>query len=145
MKSKYILTIYPLLTITFFLFLLSCKKQSDNTDCSCNLKGTLKGNISIGPLCPVETTPPLPQCQPTEATYKAWAVAVCTQDKKSKIAVLNPQLDGNYQIDITAGVYVIDFDPADNITMRMSNMPATITIEAKQTSTFDINIDTGIR
>jgi hypothetical protein len=109
------------------------------------LKGTLKGNISIGPLCPVETTPPLPQCQPNEATYKTWAVAVWTQDEKSKIAILNPQLDGNYQIDIPAGVYILDFDPADKITMRMSNMPASITIEAQKTSTFEINIDTGIR
>jgi len=35
-------------------------------------KGTLQGHITIGPLCPVETNPPDPNCQPTEETYNAY-------------------------------------------------------------------------
>ena len=40
--------------------------------------GFLEGKVTIGPLCPVERTPPDPACQPTEATYKAWQIAVYT-------------------------------------------------------------------
>jgi hypothetical protein len=35
-------------------------------------QGFLRGDISIGPLCPVETIPPNPNCQPTEATYSEY-------------------------------------------------------------------------
>jgi hypothetical protein len=71
----------------------SCTKQNQIID-----SGVLKGKISIGPLCPVERIPPDSACLPTAETYKAWATAVWTLKKKAKVATINPNLDGIYQM-----------------------------------------------
>ena len=107
--------------------------------------GVLKGKISIGPLCPVERIPPDPACLPTAETYKAWAISIWTLNKKAKLASLDPKLDGAFQVSIPAGQYIIDFDVARNVGVGGSNLPATISIADKDTTTFNINIDTGIR
>jgi hypothetical protein len=107
--------------------------------------GELKGKITIGPICPVETIPPNPQCLPTADTYKAWATAVWTLNRKSKVAVLNPNLDGTYEMSIPAGSYIIDFDQNNIFHAVGSNLPALITIALGDTTKFNVNIDTGIR
>ena len=107
--------------------------------------GVLKGKISIGPLCPVEQIPPDPACQPTMETYKAWAIAVWSVNKKSKLATLNPRLDGMYQIDLPSGDYTIDFDVARTNTIGSNNLPTVISIAKMDTTVFNVNIDTGIR
>lgn len=122
------------------LFFFSCTEQNLVSG-----NGTLKGKISIGPLCPVETDPPLPGCLPTMETYKAWATAVWTLNKKSKVAILNPKLDGTYEISIPAGNYIIDFDQNNINHIGGSNLPAFISIAFGDTTKFNINIDTGIR
>jgi len=130
-----IVVLFLMLIIGFF----SCVKQN-----SISGEGVLKGKISIGPICPVETIPPDPHCLPTMETYKAWATAVWTLNKKSKIAAINPRLDGTYQIDIPAGNYLIDFAGQTNF-VGGSNLPAPISIADGDTTNFNINIDTGIR
>jgi hypothetical protein len=126
------------IAIIFF----SCSEQALH-DAGHN--GILTGKITIGPLCPVETIPPSPACQPTEETYKTWAIAVWTHDKKSKIEVLAPALDGTYITDIPAGDYILDFDSIHNQSIGSSNLPVSITIESQDTTKADIDIDTGIR
>lgn len=105
----------------------------------------LKGKISIGPICPVETIPPDPNCLPTLETYKAWATDVWTLNKSSKLATINPLLDGTYQIGLPAGMYVIDFDVTQTNHVGSSNIPSIISIANGDTTSFNINIDTGIR
>ena len=90
--------------------------------------GVLKGRISIGPLCPVETVPPAPGCLPTKETYKAWATAVWTVNKKSKIIILNPNLDGVFQIGLPAGDYMLDFDITQSGRIGGNNLPALFSI-----------------
>jgi len=96
-------------------------------------------------LCPVERIPPDPACLPTMETYKAWATAVWTVNKKTKLATLDPKLDGSYQIVLPAGDYSIDFDVAHTNTIGSNNLPTVITIANMDTTIFNINIDTGIR
>ncbi|MCX6239790.1 MAG: hypothetical protein NTY07_19970 [Bacteroidia bacterium] len=120
--------------------LFSCTKQSMMVG-----SGVLKGKISIGPICPVERIPPDPACLPTAETYKAWATAVWTVNKKTKIATLNPKLDGTYQIGLPAGDYIIDFDAPRTFGVGGSNLPTAISIANTDTTKFNINIDTGIR
>jgi hypothetical protein len=107
--------------------------------------GVLKGKISIGPLCPVERIPPDPACLPTAETYKAWAVDVWSVDKKSRVASLNPKLDGTYQIELPSGYYSIDFDVARTGSIGSSNLPKIISVTNRDTTVFNVNIDTGIR
>ncbi|WP_418264545.1 hypothetical protein [Flavobacterium faecale] len=104
--------------------------------------GVLKGKISIGPICPVETIPPNPACLPTQETYKYWAVYVWTLDKKEKIAQLQPELDGNYSLQLAVGRYILDLDDQHRFG---KNLPASIIIKNNETTIFDVNIDTGIR
>ena len=106
------------------------------------VQGLLTGTISIGPLCPVETFPPDPNCQPTEATYKAWPIGVWTVDKKSKLGILEPELDGTYNFDLPVGNYLVDLEIQH---LFDSTLPETIEIEANKTVFLDIVIDTGIR
>ena len=125
---------------------VSCTFNSVNSDIDhASAKGTLTGKIVIGPLCPVETNPPLPQCLPTEETYKAWAVAVWSKDKKSKIEVIKPNLDGTFKIEISANDYIIDFESKHNFAVGGSNLPISVSIEVQKTTEVNIDIDTGIR
>ena len=105
-------------------------------------KGFLEGKVTIGPLCPVETVPPDPACLPSQDTYDAWPIVIWTADKKTKIATIDPDLDGNYLVDLPMGSYLIDLDKQHRFN---KNLPALIIIKPYETSLLNIDIDTGIR
>ena len=105
-------------------------------------KGFLEGKVTIGPLCPLETVPPDPACQPSQDTYDAWPIVIWTADKKTKIATIDPDLDGNYVIDLPNGSYLVDLDRQHRFN---KSLPAPIIIEPNKTSLLNIDIDTGIR
>ncbi len=129
---------FVLLSITLVVLFNSCdEKHTEGLN-----PGVLMGIISIGPLCPVETIPPDPNCQPTEATFKAWPIGVWTADKKSKVSTLKPNLDGSYDFELQEGSYVVDLEVQHHFG---SNLPATIMIAQGVTTVLDIEIDTGIR
>ena len=134
-------TVIHLLTIVILLITtFSCAKKSEITD-----TGVLKGKISIGPLCPVERIPPDPACLPTAETYRAWATAIFSAKEKLKYAILIPNLDGTYEIELPVGDYFIDYSVVRVLWVGKSNLPANISITKNDTITFNINIDTGIR
>ncbi len=108
-------------------------------------KGFLEGKVTIGPLCPVERFPPDPRCQPTEETYKAWPIAVYTSDIKTKVTQIEPNLDGTYKIELSAGNYIVDLEKQQPFGMGGRNLPATISINSGRTTSLNIDIDTGIR
>jgi hypothetical protein len=131
---------FSVLLIICLVFLFSCTEN--------NLfkgDGVLEGKITIGPLCPVESIPPDPRCLPTAETYKAWATAVWTLNRKSKVATIDPKLDGTYDINIPSGSYIIDFAQSNFNHVGGSNLPYVINISFGNTTKFNINIDTGIR
>lgn len=105
-------------------------------------KGFLEGKVTIGPLCPVERYPPDPRCQPNEETYKAWPIAVYTPDKKTKVAQIEPLVNGTYEVELPVGEYTVDLEKQH---MFGKNLPATVAIKKGEITTLDINIDTGIR
>ena len=105
--------------------------------------GTLSGKITIGPLCPVERNPPDLSCQPTNDTYKAWPIAVWTIYKTAKIAELQPTANGSYAIELPAGNYVVDLE--NHQRLGTSGLPTNIVIRQGETTTLNIDIDTGIR
>jgi len=131
---------YLVLSAILIVLVFSCTEKKMITG-----SGVLKGKISIGPLCPVQRDPPDPGCLPTKQTFVAWATAVWTENKKTKIALLDPSLDGNYQVELPAGNYILDFDVSRTNGIGGSNLPSTISITNSDTTIFNINIDTGIR
>jgi hypothetical protein len=107
-------------------------------------KGLLQGNVSIGPLCPVERNPPDPACQPTAQTYESWPIFVWTPGKLAMVAELQPTPpNGTYSLELPAGNYVVDLEKSQALGAR--NLPANITIRPGQATALDISIDTGIR
>ena len=106
------------------------------------MDGHFVPNITIGPLCPVQTIPPDPNCLPTQETYNAWPIAIWTADKKTKIGLIQPKLDGTYEFELLDGNYIIDLDKQH---LFGSNLPASVKIEPDETILLNIDIDTGIR
>ena len=105
-------------------------------------QGLLAGTVIIGPLCPVESNPPDPNCQPTEETYKAYPIAVWTNNKRSKLGQIQPNVDGSYSLELPVGSYLIDLE---NQHFFGASLPATIKIAPNETNILHIDIDTGIR
>ncbi len=108
-------------------------------------KGTLAGTVTIGPLCPVEREPPDPGCRPTDATYKAWPIALFTPDKKAEIIKIVPSLNGTFSIELPVGDYVVGLEKSQASGIGRNNLPVNITIKVGENLTLNINIDTGIR
>jgi hypothetical protein len=133
---------YLFLSVIVVVTLISsCTKQSIVTG-----NGVLKGKISIGPICPVETIPPQPGCLPTRDWYNNYATAVWTSDKKNIVGTIIPNLDGIYLIDLPAGDYVLDYVTARTFGVGGSkDLPKAFSIADKDTLTLNVSIDTGIR
>jgi hypothetical protein len=106
--------------------------------------GYLKGVISIGPICPVETDPPQPGCIPTAETYKAYPVSVWTLDGKRKIADIKPALDGSFSTELPTGKYLVILENNQK-NVGGSNLPVEVLIISQSDTFLDIDIDTGIR
>jgi hypothetical protein len=131
---------YLVLSAILIVLVFSCTEKKMITG-----SGVLKGKISIGPLCPVQKDPPDPGCLPTKETFLSWATAVWTMGKKTKIAQLNPNLDGIYRVELPAGDYILDFEVTRTNGVGGSNLPSPVSISRLDTTIFNINIDTGIR
>lgn len=124
--------------LAVLLFISGCDNQLSKET------GILEGVISIGPICPVETDPPLPGCLPTAETYKSYPVSVWTSDGRKKITQLNPSLDGSFSTVLAPGKYKVLLENAQN-RIGSSNLPVEVTIISNVPTLLNIHIDTGIR
>jgi hypothetical protein len=106
-------------------------------------QGLLEGKISIGPVCPVESDPPRPECLPTAETYKAYPVSIWTSEGGQKVAQISPALDGSFFMELDPGEYLIKLDKDNSI--GGSNLPLTVVVSTVQKTIVSIDIDTGIR
>ncbi|MFH2021021.1 MAG: Kazal-type serine protease inhibitor [archaeon] len=104
--------------------------------------GILSGHVSIGPLCPVERDPPDPNCLPTQEIYDAWPLAVYGKEM-SKIADLSVDENGNFNIELSPGDYIIDLEEQPGF--GSSNLPYEISVSLGKTIDVMLDIDTGIR
>jgi len=104
-------------------------------------EGFLEGKVNIGPICPVER-PGVPCPVPTEA-YAARMIYVYEKGKSAVYGQVSIKSDGTYQTALPSGEYVVDLKP--NGIDRSSDVPAVVVIKEGETTTLDINIDTGIR
>lgn len=136
--ERLISKLVPLFAIMSVLFTFSTCEDNISGD-----NGLLEGTISIGPICPVETDPPSPECLPTAETYKAYPVGIWTQDGRRRIIQINPDLDGSFSVGLVPGQYLIKLDK-DNV-IGGSNLPVTIVISSLEKTNLNIDIDTGIR
>lgn len=104
--------------------------------------GTLQGRVAIGPLQPVvradEPTPVVPP-----EVYAARQIVIYTADGQTQITRVPIGPDGTYQVALRAGSYVVDINRGGMDSSK--DLPANVQIVAGQTTTLDVEIDTGIR
>jgi hypothetical protein len=104
-------------------------------------KGTLQGQVTIGPICPVER--PDQPCLPTPEAYAARKVLVFGPDGTTLAETGPLNRTGYYRVQLDPGTYVVDINHVG--IDRSSDVPRTITVAGGETTTLDISIDTGIR
>lgn len=101
---------------------------------------TVTGRLVAGPICPVETNPPNPDCAPRPVPGTE---VVATLSDGTELRV-ESSVDGTFRIALPPGDVVITFS-ADEASMLAPD-PITATIEANQTLDLgDLTYDTGIR
>jgi hypothetical protein len=132
--------IFGFTQVLVFMFISAC----DSQELFPGEKGFLRGIITIGPICPVETIPPSPGCIPTAETYLAYPVAIFTPDGKMKIAQIHPDLNGFYSVPLPPGNYLVT---RENNQGRLGggNLPVSVSIFPNANTSLNIDIDTGIR
>jgi hypothetical protein len=104
--------------------------------------GHLRGHVSIGPLTPAERAGvPTPTVSPQ--AYAARTIVVLKPDAKTEITRIKPDAQGNYQVTLAPGEYVVDMARVG--IDRARGLPTTVTITSGMTTTLNIAVDTGIR
>jgi hypothetical protein len=102
--------------------------------------GTLTGNVSIGPLCPVEP------CTVTRdqlgAVYAARPLTISTS-AGTVVASVTADPESGYAVALNPGTYVVDIRHSG--IGGSPDLPATVTLRRGETVRLDISIDTGIR
>jgi hypothetical protein len=105
-----------------------------------NKTGTLTGNLTIGPLCPVE--PCTISHDQIVAAYAARPIIITTTGG-TFIGSVTADPDYGYSDTLAPGMYVVDIRHQG--IGGSGELPKTITIRAGETVRLDISIDTGIR
>lgn len=109
--------------------------------CARNDTGILEGQVTIGPMVPVQEGQPQPTPRPED--YSAREIVVLNGNGIGEVARVSIDATGRYSIMLLPGLYQIDINHAG--TDRAEGLPRTITIVAGETTRLDIDIDTGIR
>ena len=117
-----------------FLVVLSACQSDDGVD---ERQGTLTGNISIGPLCPVE-----PCAGPVTDVYSSRTLIL--RPKSGDPLHVSLDADGNFETSIRAGVFTLDLSDCEFLGCSFT-FPRTVTILPDQVTRLDIDLDTGIR
>lgn len=128
---------------------LSTFKFTDSNTQPQSGKGILTGHVTIGPNCPVERVD-IP-CDPLPEVYTSRSVLIFKADGQTYVtsaglipeAVSGHNQYGIYRVELTPGTYVIKFPnsmlPANKISK------GTVTVKLGETTTFNFDVDTGIR
>ncbi len=106
--------------------------------------GTLVGEISVGPFCPVEVEGQ--PCPPPAGTYESIVVLVYARlpDGERRIAEIRPDADGRFELLLQPGSYRVALDHSLGIPGTPSP-DERLRVEAGRTTTVTFDIDTGIR
>lgn len=132
----------PLLALVLGVIVIGCGADSGNFNPIGETEdvetGTLVGEITRGPLSPVEgDDAPSLELAPGEE------LLIMTPTGEEVNSVITDD-QGRYSINLPPGNYVIDIASLDGIEFT-KDLPATVTITEEQETRVDIHIDTGIR
>jgi hypothetical protein len=103
--------------------------------------GILEGNVTIGPLCPVEPCNISPEV--LMQAYEARSIAVTSLDRPDGSVTVSIGPTGRYEAILPEGTYRVDISHQG--IDRSAQVPATVVVHAGERVQLDISIDTGIR
>ncbi|HEY7472699.1 MAG TPA: hypothetical protein VIE68_10180 [Gemmatimonadota bacterium] len=104
--------------------------------------GTLAGQITVGPFCPVEIEGK--PCPTPPGTYESIQVLVTTRDSGRLVAEANPDSTGRFRLDLPSGSYRVALE--HSLGIPGGPEPAQdARVDAGRTTTLLFDIDTGIR
>ncbi len=117
-------------------------KPTQQTSLPAQPRGTLTGNVTIGPNCPVERIGH--PCTPSPQAYTRYVLLLYTQDKSTVVKTIVPDQRGEFTVGIDPGTYILD-SANQGIGFHSKNLPQTIVIMPNQIESVSIAFDTGIR
>lgn len=139
-------TIHKILLLALLsIVALTCALSGCVSNTSPIEKGYLAGNVTVGPLSPVERVGVSPTPPPPEV-FTSRTLIVYEADGRTKVADVPIQaagLHGVYNITLSPGTYVLD--AMHQGLGHASPLPKTVTVEAGKTTVVNVDIDTGIR
>ena len=110
-----------------------------NNSPSIGASGVVSGHVTIGPNCPVEREGE--PCETPPQAYSSREIIVYESDKTTIVKKEKIDSKGNYRIGLNSGNYFVQVSPAG----IGPGEKKPVTIKAKQTTTLNFDIDTGIR
>ena len=105
------------------------------------IMGTVKGKVTVGPICPVEREG-VPCPVPPDA-YTSREVILYASDGITVVKSMHFFADGTYFFNVTPGTYVLNI-PRQGIG-GSGDLPKTVTVKPGEMIEFNFSIDTGIR
>lgn len=101
----------------------------------------VRGTVTAGPVCPVETNPPDPACADRPV---AGAVLVFSDASGAEVARVTSAADGTFALELAAGAYRLTAQPKEGL--MGTPAPIDVGVEAGQPMTeLTVSYDTGIR
>ena len=102
---------------------------------------TLRGHATAGPVCPVETLPPDPACEPRPV---AAAEIVIRDESGEAVARVRTADDGSFAVSLPPGTYELVPQSVDGV---MGTAPSVVVVlaEGSDPAPVEIGYDTGIR
>jgi len=101
----------------------------------------VRGTVTAGPTCPVETQPPDPACAERPV---AGAVLVFTTAAGAEVARVTSAADGTFTVELAPGAYHLTAEPVEGL--MGTPAPMDVEVEAGQPMTeLQVSYDTGIR
>ncbi len=104
--------------------------------------GTLRGQVTVGPLCPVEHTGTT--CtDPVSANRSREVIVYAATVLKKEVARTNLSPFGEYTLQLPPGEYTVDMGYVGVDSSK--DLPHQVTIKPGETTEFNFSIDTGVR
>ena len=126
-----------LVSIIFAIVLLSgCFNVDEST-----VLATIKGNVIIEPMCPVEPCDLTPK--ELETFYGARKIIIYTADTSEVVQRVAISIDGTYGTNLPVGKYVVDINYYGDDLSR--DVPIEVELIAGFVATLNINIDSHLQ
>jgi len=104
-------------------------------------QGTISGRVTIGPLCPVE---PCPDPVPDIYSSRKIMLTPLLQPERTPPFYIQLDAEGSFQATVNSGIYALNLTDCTFLGCDYI-LPKIVTVRPNETTTVDIDIETGIR